>query len=102
MRRGASMKKLVLSALVKPRRDGVTAEVAEFPDIKVSALSVAGAIARLREALWHRMRWTRVKQTSCHGEPIEPVPRMSQSGEVTVPMEVEVTTGSEPRPSDQH
>src|SRR5262249_30462897 len=44
------MAKLVLSALLRPRREGVQAEVAEFPDIKVSAWSIGSALARLREA----------------------------------------------------
>jgi len=44
------MAKLVLSALLRPRREGVQAEVAEFPDIKVSAWSIGAALARLREA----------------------------------------------------
>jgi hypothetical protein len=39
------MAKLILSALLRPRRDGVQAQVAEFPDIKVSSWSIAGALA---------------------------------------------------------
>jgi hypothetical protein len=83
------MAKMFLSAFLRPRREGVEAEVAEFPDIKVSALSFQTALARLREAVWHRFRWTKV-ETSCHGEPITPTPKRSQDERVVVPLEVEV------------
>jgi hypothetical protein len=85
------MAKLVLSALLRPRREGVEAKIAEFPDIKVSALSVSGVLARLREAVWQRMRWTKV-ETSCAGEPISPVPQRPSSEDLAVPIEVEITT----------
>jgi hypothetical protein len=85
------MAKLVLSALLRPRREGVEAKIAEFPDIKVSALSVSGVLARLREAVWQRMRWTKV-ETSCAGEPISPVPQQPSSEDLAVPIEVEITT----------
>jgi hypothetical protein len=81
--------KLVLSALLRPRRDGVQAVVAEFPNIKVSAWSIGGAIARLRSAIWQRMRWTRI-ETSCSGEPISPVPQKPSKNDLAVPIEVEV------------
>lgn len=42
------MAKLILSALLRPRREGVEAKIAEFPDIKVSAWSIGVALARLR------------------------------------------------------
>jgi hypothetical protein len=42
------MAKLVLSALLHKQREGVEAKSAEFPDIKVSALSVGVALAHLR------------------------------------------------------
>jgi hypothetical protein len=84
------MAKLVLSARLKPRReDGVDAEIAEFPDIKASAWSVGGAVARLREAVWQRLRWTKV-ETSCAGEPISPIPQKPMRGDLTVPIEVEL------------
>jgi hypothetical protein len=67
------MAKLILSALLRLRREGVEAKIAEFPDIKVSAWSIGVALARLREATWSRLRWTKV-ETSCAGEPISPVP----------------------------
>ena len=41
------MKKIVLSALLRPSKEGVAAKVAEFPDIKVSAWSIHGAPLRL-------------------------------------------------------
>jgi hypothetical protein len=85
------MAKLVLSALLRPRREGVEAKIAEFPDIKVSAWSVGVALARLRQALWQRLRWTNV-ETSCAGEPISPVPQKSTSEDLTVPIEVEIAT----------
>ena len=84
------MAKLVLSARLKPRHeDGVDAEIAEFPDIKASAWSVGVAVARLREAVWQRLRWTKI-ETSCAGEPISPIPQKPTSGVLTVPLEVEV------------
>jgi hypothetical protein len=84
------MAKLILSARLEPRReDGVDAEIAEFPDIKVSAWSVGVALARLREAVWERLRWTKV-ETSCAGEPISPIPQKPTSGDLAVPIEVEV------------
>ena len=85
------MAKLLLSALLRRRREGVEAKSAEFPDIKVSALSVGVALAHLREALWRRMRWTKI-DTSCKGEPISPVPAKPSSGDLAVPIEVEVAT----------
>jgi hypothetical protein len=84
------MAKLVLNARLKPRReDGVDAEIAEFPDIKVSAWSIGAALARLREAVWQRLRWTKVEM-SCAGEPISPIPQKPTSGDLAVPLEVEV------------
>jgi hypothetical protein len=83
------MAKLVLSALLHKQREGVEAKSAEFPDIKVSALSVGVALAHLREALWQRMRWTKI-DTSCSDEPISPVPARPSSGDLAVPIEVEV------------
>ena len=83
------MGKLVLSALLRPRHEGVQAEVAEFPDIKASASSIGAALARLREALWHRMRWTKV-ESSCAGEPISPIPQKPSTQDLAVPIEVEV------------
>jgi hypothetical protein len=62
------MAKLILSALLRPRREGVEAKIAEFPDIKVPAWSIGVALARLREAIWSRLRWTKI-ETSCAGEP---------------------------------
>ena len=89
------MAKLVLSARLKPRReDGVDAEIAEFPDIKVSAWSVGVALARLREAAWQRLRWTKVEK-SCAGEPISPIPQKPTSEDLAVPIDVEVPV--EPR-----
>ena len=55
------MAKLILNALLRRRREGVQAKVAEFPDIKVSALSIGTALYRLRGALWQRLRWTKVE-----------------------------------------
>jgi len=84
------MAKLVLSARLVPRReDGVDADIAEFPDIKVSAWSVGVALARLREAVWQRLRWTKV-ETSCAGEPISPIPQKPTSGDLLVAIEVKV------------
>jgi hypothetical protein len=83
------MTKLVLSALLRRSRDGVNARVAEFPDIKVSAWGVGAAVARLREAIWHRMRWTKI-ETSCAGEALSPVPQKPSSTDLAVPIEVEV------------
>jgi hypothetical protein len=85
--------KLVLSALLRRRREGVQAEVAEFPDIKVSSWSVGAALARLREALWQRMQWTEV-ETSCAGEPISPVPQKTTDHDLAVPIEVETPATS--------
>jgi hypothetical protein len=85
------MAKLILSARLKPRReDGVDAKIAEFPDIKVSAWSVGVALARLREAVWQRLRWTKV-ETSCAGEPISPIPQKPTSADLTVPIDVEIS-----------
>jgi hypothetical protein len=78
-----------MGALLRPRREGVQAEVAEFPDIKVSSWSIGAALARLREALWQRMRWTKV-ETSCAGEPISPIPQKASTQDLAVPIEVEV------------
>ena len=84
------MAKLVLSARLVPRReDGVDADIAEFPDIKVSAWSVGVALARLREAVWQRLRWTKV-ETSCAGEPISPIPQKPTSGDLLVAIGVKV------------
>jgi hypothetical protein len=47
------MKKIVLSALLRPSKEGVAAKVAEFPDIKVSAWSIHGALAQTRCVRWH-------------------------------------------------
>jgi hypothetical protein len=87
----SSMKKLIVSALLRASREGVDAQVAEFPDIKVSAWGVGPAIARLREALWHRMRWTKL-ETTCAGEPLTPVPTKPATADLAVPIEVEVAT----------
>jgi hypothetical protein len=87
------MAKLLLSALLRPRREGVQAQVAEFPDIKVSAWSVGAALARLRGALWQRMRWTKL-ETSCAGEPISPVPEKASTQDLAVPIEVETPASS--------
>jgi len=100
------MAKLLLSALLRPRREGVQAEVAEFPDIKVSAWSIDGALARLREAVWQRMRWTKV-ETSCAGEPISPVPQKASTRDLAVPIEVETpevspVVSSKKEPPDAH
>jgi len=54
-------KKMLLSALLRPTKEGVEAKVAEFPDIKVSAWGIDGALVRLRQAVWQRMRWTKVE-----------------------------------------
>ena len=86
------MAKLVLNALLRRRQEGVQAQVAEFPDIKVTAFSVTGALAGLREALWRRMRWVKIETTSCHGEPLSPVPLKPTSEDLAVPIEVEVST----------
>jgi hypothetical protein len=85
--------KLILSALFRKRREEFQAQVAEFPDIKVSARSVGAALVRLREAIWHRLRWTKV-ETSCSGEPISPVPQKPSPKDLVVPIEVEVPTDS--------
>jgi len=83
------MKKIVLSALLRPSKEGVAAKVAEFPDIKVSALSIHGALHRLREAVWQRMRWTKV-EPNCAGEPISPVPQKPSTDDLAMPLEVDV------------
>jgi hypothetical protein len=83
------MTKLILSALIRPRRDGVEAAVAEFPDIKESSLTIGFALVRLREAIWRRMQWTKV-DTSCSGEPLSPVPQKPTSADFAVPIEVDV------------
>ena len=85
------MAKLVLSALLRPRRGGVQAESAEFPDVKVTESSVGGALARLRSALWGRLRGVKVR-TNCSGQPVSPLPKSPSSGDLTVPIEVEVAT----------
>jgi hypothetical protein len=87
------MKKLIVSALLRAKREGVEAHVAEFPDIKVSAWGVGAAVARLREAIWHRMRWTKI-ETTCAGEALSPVPQKSTSVDLAVPIEVEVSPSS--------
>jgi hypothetical protein len=87
------MKKLVVSALLRSDREGVEAQVAEFPDIKVSAWGVGPAVARLREAIWRRMRWTKI-ETTCAGEALSPVPQKPTSGDLAVPIEVEIATDS--------
>jgi hypothetical protein len=83
------MAKLVLSALLRPRKDGVEVKSAEFPDIKTSGMTVGVALARLRQALWQRLRWTKV-ETSCAGEPISPVPQRPTSEDLAAPIELEV------------
>jgi len=85
--------KLVLSALLRPRREGVQAEVAEFPEIKLFSWSLGAALARLREAVWQRMQWTEV-ETSCAGEPISPVPKKTTSNDLAVPIEMETPATS--------
>ena len=85
------MAKLVLSALLRSRRDGVQAEIAEFPDVKVTESSVGGALARLRSALWGRLRGVKVR-TNCSGQPVSPLPKKPSRGDLTVPIEVEVAT----------
>jgi hypothetical protein len=85
------MKKLIVSALLRSGREGVEAQVAEFPDIKISAWGVTAAVARLREAIWHRMRWTKI-ETTCAGEALSPVPQKPTSADLAVPIEVELTT----------
>ena len=55
----------------RPTKEGVEAKVAEFPDIKVSAWGIDGALVRLRQAVWQRMRWTK-GESNCAGEPISP------------------------------
>lgn len=87
------MAKLVLSALLRPRRGGVQAEIAEFPDVKVTESSVGGALARLRSALWGRLRGVKVR-ANCRGQPVSPLPKKPSSGDLTVPIEVEVATRS--------
>ena len=87
------MAKLVLSALLRPRREGVQAEVAEFPEIKLSSWSIGAVLAQLREAVWQRMQWTEV-ETSCAGEPISPVPKKTTSNDLAVPIEMETPATS--------
>jgi hypothetical protein len=87
----AVMAKLVLSALLRSRRGGVQAEIAEFPDVKVTESSVGGALARLRSALWSRLRGVKVR-TNCSGQPVSPLPKTPSRGDLTVPIEVEVAT----------
>ena len=82
------MKKIVLSALLRPAKDGVEAKVAEFPDIQVSAWSIHGALVRLRQAVWQRMRWTDV-EPSCAGEPFTRSTKAS-SDDLAMPIEVDV------------
>ena len=82
------MAKLVLSALLRPRREGVQAEVAEFPDIKVSAWSIGAALARLREALWQRMRCTKVELAALATD--FAYPQKASTQDLAVPIEVEV------------
>jgi hypothetical protein len=90
------MKKMLLSALLRPTKEGVEARVAEFPDIKVSAWSIHGALLRLRQAVWQRMRWAEV-EANCAGEPISPVPQKPSSDDLAMPIEVEVRPeGSSP------
>jgi hypothetical protein len=90
------MKKIVLNALLSPSKEGISAKVSEYPDIKVSAWSIQGALHRLREAVWQRMRWTDV-ETNCAGEPISPVPQKPSRHDLAMPIEVEVKPeGSSP------
>ena len=83
------MAKLVLNALLRRHQESVQAEVSEFPDIKVSAFNVTGALSRLREALWRRMRSFKVETTRCHGEPLSPVPLKPTSEDLAVPIVVD-------------
>jgi hypothetical protein len=83
------MKKIVLSALLRPSKEGVAAKVAEFPDIQVSAWSINGALHRLREAVCQRLRWAKI-EASCAGEPISPIPQKPLSHDLAMPIEVEV------------
>ena len=87
------MAKLVLSALLRPRRGRVQAEIAEFPDVKVTESSVGGALARLRSAVWGRLQGVKVR-ANCSGQPVSPLPKKPSSGDLTVPIEVEVATRS--------
>ena len=48
------MKKMVLSALLRPTKEGVEAKIAEFPDIKVSSWSIHGALSMATNALDRR------------------------------------------------
>ena len=84
------MAKLVLNALFRRRREGLRARVAEFPDIEVSANTIDSALARLRQVVWHRLRWTKV-ETGCSNEPISPVPQLL-SDDLAAPIEIEVPT----------
>ena len=83
------MAKLVLSALLWPQRDGVRAEIAEFPDVKVTGSSIGGAMARLRNALWTRLKGVKVR-SNCSGQPVSPLPKNADRGDLSVPIEVEV------------
>jgi hypothetical protein len=83
-------KKMLLSALLRPTKEGVEAKVAEFPDIKVSAWGIDGALVRLQQAVWQRMRWTKV-ESNCAGEPISPVPQKPSSQDLAMPIDVDVS-----------
>lgn len=83
------MAKMVFSALIKRRGEGVAAKAAEFPDIKVRSWSVDGALARLRQAIRQRMRWTRI-DLSCTGEPIGPVPEPPSPNGLSTAIELEI------------
>jgi hypothetical protein len=48
-----------------------------------------GALVRLRQAVWQRMRWTDV-EPNCAGEPISPVPQKPSSDDLAMPIEVDV------------
>ena len=90
------MKKMLLSALLRPTKEGVEAKIAEFPDIKVSSWSIHGALLRLRQAVWQRMRWTNV-EPNCAGEPISPVPKKPSSDDLAMPIGLDVRPeGSSP------
>lgn len=87
------MARIILSALLKPSKDGVEAWVAEFPDIKTRSWSIGEAIARLRETLRHKMRRAAPK-TGCHGEPISPVPQKASGDAIAVPIEIKTEAKS--------
>ncbi|HEX2449310.1 MAG TPA: hypothetical protein VHK26_14220 [Methyloceanibacter sp.] len=80
------MTRIVLSALLKPFKGGVQAKAAEFPDLEVTSWTIHGAVAKLREKLSHRLRWTKIDR-SCSGDPITPVPQPSE-GFIAVPIEL--------------